>query len=52
MEIFKTQEWDWPSFILDWLMQLVMVAGFVALSVWLWPEDVIDTPVSLIKLGD
>jgi len=49
---FSNSSWDWPEFGIDLLFQIGLLAAVFTLSVWLWPEGVLDTPVSMIALGD
>ena len=53
MAIFRASEpWDWPELVMDFLLQVALIVGLAAFSVWLWPAGMFDTPVGLIKLGD
>lgn len=42
----------WPELVLDFLLQAALLTGLAALSVWLWPNGMLDRPVGLIKLVD
>ena len=52
MILRKPVDRDWPGFVMDFLLQLVFLFGLGSLSVWLWPDGILDTPVSMMSLGD
>ena len=43
---------SWGERVLDFLLQAALLVGLAALSFWLWPIGMLDTPVGLIRLGD
>lgn len=47
-----SKSWDWSEYGIDFLFQLGLLVALGALSVWLWPDGVLGTPVSMIALGD
>ena len=47
---FEAQSWG--ELVLDFLLQAALLVGLAALSFWLWPTGMLDTPVGLIKLAD
>ena len=53
MNLFRAEEW-WAGseLMIDFLLKVALVVGLAAFSVWLWPDGILDTPVSLIKLRD
>jgi hypothetical protein len=53
METFKPGDsWDWSERAIDFALQLALLAALFAFAVWLWPNGVLDKPVSMIALGD
>ena len=53
MNIFRAEErWDRSELVIDFSLKFALVVGLAALSAWLWPEHILETPVGLIKLGD
>lgn len=37
--------------VVAFLWQLTLVVGFFALATWLWPADLLETPLSELTLG-
>jgi polyferredoxin len=44
--------WSWGELVLDFVLQAALLLGLAALSVWLWPHGLFDTPAGLIKPVD
>jgi hypothetical protein len=46
------EDWLAEDLVSTSLMRVCWAAGLFAVGVWLWPTGVLDTPVSMIELGD
>jgi hypothetical protein len=53
MENFRVQKADFGDWLMDFFgLQIWILLGLWSLTVWLWPEGVLDAPVSMIPLTD
>lgn len=43
---------DFPTFCIDFLLQLAFIAGLVWLSFWLWPDGLLEQSLAAVTVGD
>ena len=48
----KPVDRDWPGFVMDFLFQLALLVGLGALSLWLWPAGMFETPIAGLTIGN